>query len=72
MTDEERSIDDSDEDKLYVNLDACHVNILHIFSLLCVLLLFSFTGIGWRPSGLTKQCKNFPVLGPPLEDKCKS
>ncbi|CAK1589864.1 unnamed protein product [Parnassius mnemosyne] len=25
----------------------------------------SYAGIGWRPRGLTKQCKNFPVLGPP-------
>ncbi|XP_049881200.1 uncharacterized protein LOC126377502 isoform X3 [Pectinophora gossypiella] len=29
----------------------------------------SYAGIGWRPSGLNKQCKNFPVLGPPQEEK---
>ncbi|XP_073961160.1 uncharacterized protein isoform X2 [Choristoneura fumiferana] len=29
----------------------------------------SYAAIGWRPSGLTKECKNFPVLGPPLADK---
>ncbi|XP_063547192.1 uncharacterized protein LOC134754755 isoform X4 [Cydia strobilella] len=29
----------------------------------------SYAGIGWRPSGLTKECKNFPVIGAPLADK---
>ncbi|RVE45012.1 hypothetical protein evm_010330 [Chilo suppressalis] len=29
----------------------------------------SYAGIGWRPSGLTKQCKNFPVLGPSIDEK---
>ncbi|XP_063630295.1 uncharacterized protein LOC134801598 isoform X2 [Cydia splendana] len=29
----------------------------------------SYAGIGWRPSGLTKECKNFPVIGTPLADK---
>nr|XP_012552133.2 uncharacterized protein LOC101739898 isoform X3 [Bombyx mori] len=29
----------------------------------------SYAGLGWRPSGLTKQCKNFPVLGPPSDVK---
>ncbi|XP_047998582.1 uncharacterized protein LOC125235942 isoform X4 [Leguminivora glycinivorella] len=29
----------------------------------------SYAGIGWRPSGLTKECKNFPVIGTPLVDK---
>ncbi|KAL0811063.1 hypothetical protein ABMA28_010340 [Loxostege sticticalis] len=29
----------------------------------------SYAGLGWRPSGLTKQCKNFPVLGPSIDEK---
>ncbi|XP_052758023.1 uncharacterized protein LOC113522394 isoform X1 [Galleria mellonella] len=29
----------------------------------------TYAAVGWRPSSLTKQCKNFPVLGPSNEDK---
>ncbi|XP_075986208.1 DOMON-like domain-containing protein nahoda isoform X1 [Anticarsia gemmatalis] len=29
----------------------------------------SYAAVGWRPSGLTKQCKHFPVLGPPIGEK---
>ncbi|OWR54530.1 hypothetical protein KGM_206516 [Danaus plexippus plexippus] len=29
----------------------------------------SYAGIGWRPKGLKKECKNFPVLGPPMENQ---
>ncbi|XP_050669313.1 uncharacterized protein LOC126968369 isoform X2 [Leptidea sinapis] len=27
----------------------------------------SYAALGWRPKGLKKECKNFPVLGPPLD-----
>ncbi|XP_045454874.1 uncharacterized protein LOC123664374 [Melitaea cinxia] len=27
----------------------------------------SYTAIGWRPKGLKKECKNFPVIGPPRD-----
>ncbi|XP_069356051.1 uncharacterized protein [Maniola hyperantus] len=26
----------------------------------------SYAAVGWRPKGLKKECKNFPVLGPPI------
>ncbi|XP_039765009.1 uncharacterized protein LOC120637291 isoform X2 [Pararge aegeria] len=26
----------------------------------------SYAALGWRPKGLKKECKNFPVLGPPI------
>ncbi|CAH0598382.1 unnamed protein product [Chrysodeixis includens] len=29
----------------------------------------SYAGVGWRPNGITKQCKNFPVLGPAINEK---
>ncbi|KAM3958019.1 LOW QUALITY PROTEIN: DOMON-like domain-containing protein nahoda [Aphomia sociella] len=29
----------------------------------------TYAAVGWRPSGLTKECKNFPVLGPSTDDK---
>ncbi|XP_053620328.1 uncharacterized protein LOC128680882 isoform X1 [Plodia interpunctella] len=29
----------------------------------------TYAAVGWRPSGLTKECKNFPVLGPSTEHK---
>ncbi|XP_046972493.1 uncharacterized protein LOC124539236 [Vanessa cardui] len=27
----------------------------------------SYAALGWRPKGLKKECKNFPVLGPPVD-----
>ncbi|XP_060807673.1 uncharacterized protein LOC106141451 isoform X2 [Amyelois transitella] len=29
----------------------------------------TYAAVGWRPSGLTKECKNFPVLGPSTDNK---